>query len=144
MKVHSVHFRSWKLIQMPNLKQRHRKRKKEKRQKGFQSHRLRNECRILQIYHKLMNICWLPVLKIYHCTAWGNSLPEWWPSDGCQTMQQVNATRWLMPAAKGQLISELIYEVIISPKIRTKNCQDFCPHYIVFRLYFGRNDDFIN
>ena len=26
---------------------------------------------------------------------------------------------------KGQLISERIYEV--SPKIRTKNCQDFCP-----------------
>ena len=28
---------------------------------------------------------------------------------------------------KGQLISEWIYEVIVSPKIRTKNCQDFCP-----------------
>ena len=31
--------------------------------------------------------------------------------------------------AKGPLISEWIYEVIVSPKIRTKNCQDFCPHY---------------
>ena len=30
---------------------------------------------------------------------------------------------------KGHLISEWIYEVIVSPKIRTKNCQDFCPHY---------------
>ena len=28
---------------------------------------------------------------------------------------------------KGQLISECIYEVIVSPKIRMKNCQDFCP-----------------
>ena len=31
--------------------------------------------------------------------------------------------------SKGQLISELIYEVIVSPEIRTKNYQDFCPHY---------------
>ena len=30
---------------------------------------------------------------------------------------------------KGQTISEWIYEVIVSPKIQTKNCQDFCPHY---------------
>ena len=29
--------------------------------------------------------------------------------------------------AKGQLISERIFEVIVSPKIWTKNCQDFCP-----------------
>ena len=29
--------------------------------------------------------------------------------------------------SKGQYISEGIYEVIISPKIRTKNCKDFCP-----------------
>ena len=29
---------------------------------------------------------------------------------------------------KGQLISEWIFKVTISPKIRTKNCQDFCPH----------------
>ena len=28
---------------------------------------------------------------------------------------------------KGQIISERIYEVIVSPKIQTKNCQDFCP-----------------
>ena len=31
--------------------------------------------------------------------------------------------------SKGQLISEWIYEVIVSPKIWMKNCQDFCPHY---------------
>ena len=28
---------------------------------------------------------------------------------------------------KGQYISELIYEVIVSPKIWTQNCKDFCP-----------------
>ena len=30
---------------------------------------------------------------------------------------------------KGQLISEWSHEVIVSSKIRTKNCQSFCPHY---------------
>ena len=29
--------------------------------------------------------------------------------------------------AKGQLNSEWIYEVIVSPKMPTKNCKDFCP-----------------
>jgi hypothetical protein len=32
-------------------------------------------------------------------------------------------------ATKGQTISELIIEIIVSPKIRTKNCQDCCSHY---------------
>ena len=31
--------------------------------------------------------------------------------------------------AKGQLFSEWIYEVIVSPKIQTKIFQDFCLHY---------------
>ena len=31
---------------------------------------------------------------------------------------------------KGQFISECLYEVIVSPKVRTKNRQYFCPHYI--------------
>ena len=31
------------------------------------------------------------------------------------------------PEFKGQLNSEWIYEVIISPKIPTKNYRDFCP-----------------
>ena len=59
-------------------------------------------------------------------------------------------------ATKGQLISEWICEFIISSKIRTKNCQDFCPHYTghqswqfflgetIFCPYFGRKDDFIH
>ena len=29
--------------------------------------------------------------------------------------------------SKGQLNSELIYEVIVSPKMQTKNHKDFCP-----------------
>ena len=31
------------------------------------------------------------------------------------------------PAAKGQLFSEFIYEVIVSTKMQTKNYRDFCP-----------------
>ena len=31
--------------------------------------------------------------------------------------------------AKGQLFSGWIYEVIVSPKMWTRNYQDFCPHY---------------
>ena len=31
---------------------------------------------------------------------------------------------------KGQTIKEWIYEVIVSPKIRTKNCQVFCPQKV--------------
>ena len=53
--------------------------------------------------------------------------------------------------SKCHLFSEWIYEVIVSPKIRTKNCRDFCPVYVlrveiltIFCSYFGRNDDFIN
>ena len=34
-------------------------------------------------------------------------------------------------STKGQLISEWIYEVILSPKIQTKKCQNFCPVYLV-------------
>ena len=60
-----------------------------------------------------------------------------------------SAAPTLVSLAGAATISEWIYEVIVSPKIRTKNCQDFCPHYTaeiltIFRSYFGRNDDFIN
>ena len=34
---------------------------------------------------------------------------------------------FLWSNSKGQTISEWICEVIVSPKIRTNNCQDFCP-----------------
>ena len=46
---------------------------------------------------------------------------------------------------KGQLNSELIYEVIVSPKMPTKNVKDFCPEILhIFGWHFGRNDDLIN
>ena len=49
---------------------------------------------------------------------------------------------------KGQLNSEWIYEVIVSPKISTKNYRDFCPGsllegraeiFVIFGWDFGRN-----
>ena len=54
---------------------------------------------------------------------------------------------------KGQLNSEWIYEVIVSPKMPTKNLKDFCPGSLlesraeilqIFGWHFGRNDDLIN
>ena len=55
---------------------------------------------------------------------------------------------------KGQLNSELIYEVIVSPKMPTKFFPDFCPGSLLdgraeiwktFGWHFGRNDyDLIN
>ena len=55
--------------------------------------------------------------------------------------------------ARGQLISEWIYEVIVYPKIPTKNYRDFCPGSlwegraeisVIFGWNFGINDDLIN
>ena len=69
---------------------------------------------------------------------------------------------------KGHLNSEWIYEVIVSPKMQTKNHKDFCPTnkdhstffwwffgydpcllgraeiLVILGLHFGRNDDLIN
>ena len=54
---------------------------------------------------------------------------------------------------KGQLNSEWIYEVIISPKMPTKNLKDFCPGSLlegraeilkIFGWHFGIKDDIIN
>ena len=39
----------------------------------------------------------------------------------------------LIDQAKGQLISEWIYEVIISPKMPTKNFKDFCPGSLILQ-----------
>ena len=41
--------------------------------------------------------------------------------------------------AKGHLNSELIHEVIVSPKMQTKNCKDFCPtkQTRIVALFFG-------
>ena len=54
---------------------------------------------------------------------------------------------------RGQLNSEWIDEVIVSPKRPMKNYQDFCPGsllegreeiLVIFGWHFGRNDDLIN
>ena len=54
---------------------------------------------------------------------------------------------------KGHLNSELIYEVIVSPKITTRNWKDLYPGSLLegraemFQIpgrHFGRNDDLIN
>ena len=56
-------------------------------------------------------------------------------------------------ALKGQLNSEWIDEVIVSPKMPTNNFLDFCPGSLLvgraeiwkfFGCNFGRNDDLIN
>ena len=58
-----------------------------------------------------------------------------------------------MSLFKGQLNSEWIYEVIVSPKMPTKNYRDFCSGSllegrteisVIFGWHFGRNDDHIN
>ena len=55
--------------------------------------------------------------------------------------------------SKGQLNSERIYDVIVSPKLPTKNYQNFCPGSLlegkaeilkIFGWHFGRNDDLMN
>ena len=45
----------------------------------------------------------------------------------------------IFPRAKGQLNSEWIYEVIVSPKMQTQNYKDFCPtiQTRIVVLYFG-------
>ena len=54
---------------------------------------------------------------------------------------------------KGQLNSELINEVIVSPKMPTQNCKDFCcgrllkgreEIFQIFGWHFERNDGLIN
>ena len=55
-------------------------------------------------------------------------------------------------ATKGQLNTEWIYEVIVSPKMSTENSENFCPGGLlegraeilqIFGWHFGRNDDLI-
>ena len=54
---------------------------------------------------------------------------------------------------KGQLNSEWIYEVIVSPKMPTKKFPDICPGSLldgrtdfwkIFGCHFGKNDDLID
>ena len=61
--------------------------------------------------------------------------------------------RKMNAGGKGQLNSEWIYEVIVCPKMPTKNYKDFCPGSLLegraeiiktFGRYFERNDDLKN
>ena len=63
------------------------------------------------------------------------------------------AVEIFLKPTKGQLNSEWIYDVIVSPKIPTKNYRDLCPGSllkgraeisVIFGWYFGRNNDLIN
>ena len=69
--------------------------------------------------------------------------------NGCTT-ETIDYSAWV---TKGQLDSEWIYEIIVSPKIPTKNYRYFCPWsllegsaeiFMIFGWYFGRNDDLMN
>ena len=71
----------------------------------------------------------------------------WLVKEGLSVKLQKNSV------PKGQLNSEWIYEVIVSPKIPTKNYRDFCPGSLlhdrakisaIFGWDFGRNNDLIN
>ena len=74
------------------------------------------------------------------------------PSDQPENDENDNDTN-LPEEPLGQLNSESIYEVIVSPKMPTKNLKDFCPECllegrveisVIFGWDFGRNDDIIN
>ena len=54
-----------------------------------------------------------------------------------EIMNNWNGHGTVMTSIRGHLISEWIYAVIVSPKNTNKKLSRF-------RLYFGRNDDFIN
>ena len=54
-----------------------------------------------------------------------------------ESSELVIANQSIRPS-KGQLFSERIYEVIVSPKMRTKNCQDFCPVNFLFVFWEKR------
>ena len=63
-------------------------------------------------------LCIVEEFQIF--TIMRNIFLQWWERTSCNLSLKI---------AKGQLISEWIYEVIVFSKLRTKNCQDFCPHY---------------
>ena len=74
-----------------------------------------------------------------------------WPTQICRPKQKHFLFQNV--AYKGQLNSEWTYEVIVSPKMPTKNHQDFClgsllevraEILVIFSWHFGRNDDLIN
>ena len=68
----------------------------------------------------------LPVKNIVNCLS---LIVQCFPCTWCEEATKARAPMrvLLTPAAKGQLISEWIYEIIVSPKMQTKNYKDFCP-----------------
>ena len=76
------------------------------------------------------------VRHIFSWYNWENGHPsdshsaEWWVEKNLMyKICKLEFTNGLFPQtlAKGQLNSEWIYEVIVSPKMQTKNFMDFCP-----------------
>ena len=55
-------------------------------------------------------------------------LTRHWFCSVCRNGKKIEMTFEILPPLS-HTIWEWIYEVIVSPKRRTKNCQDFCPHY---------------
>ena len=99
--------------------------------------------------------CDLSRCGIMYCIQLSNFMPtvqirEIVPRSGPSWIHQSTVV------SKGQYISEWIYEVIVSPKIWTQNCQDSCPSALcseahkraqiltIFCSDFERNNDFRN
>ena len=95
---------------------------------------------VVLLHLLLMNICrfrtviLLKNLILESCTIMSSEFWTKQPLQECDSKCEQNSgqnTAHIVILAKGQTISEWIYEVIVSPKIRTKNCQNFCPVYCV-------------
>ena len=71
-----------------------------------------------------LNIIMNPASKI----ASTNWIDNKWRETNWKGLVGVNPDPVGRPT-KGQFFSEWIYGVIVSPKIRSKNCQIHCPHY---------------
>ena len=54
-------------------------------------------------------------------------IEEMWDLQGEIWKRKKKIVSWVSSWPKGQLKSEWIYEVIVSPKMQTKNYKDFCP-----------------
>ena len=88
------------------------------------------------------------LLLKFHGKSCKNAMDRKFQEILCLLCKRVN-----LCTVKGQLNSEWIYEVIVSPKMPTKDFPDFCPGSLLegrteiwknFGCHFGRNDDLIN
>ena len=73
---------------------------------------------------------WILHQSLFLCLCWDTALPKWGKIfiKG-QLNSECKPKIWRISVlpSKGQLNSEWIYEVIVSPKMTTKNLKDFCP-----------------